>query len=283
MKSLKTVTAKLWTARSWTLGLAALFSICVMAHKKVDYPLIETTNTHTIDIACVELTDTATIIRTDAYYHPHNWIRISSESYLQANGKKYKLTGAEGIMPDSLFWMPDSGKAHFNLYFEPLPDGTQSFDFIESDCENCFKLYGIDLTGQQNFETPEGVPSELLKVDKNTSVPDPILKVGKTTLRIHFLHYRPELGESVNLYVNTLFGEQQPYENVAIDPKTATATLSFLQYGTAQLSMVWGRLSGIGRSYLAPGEETDIYVDLRLSADNLLPTNMYILPARTPT
>ena len=57
------------------------------------------------------------------------------------------LQGSEGILPDSLFWMPDSGEASFVLKFGPLPRGTKSFDFIESDCDDCFKLYGVDLNG----------------------------------------------------------------------------------------------------------------------------------------
>ena len=59
--------------RVWTLGLAILLASCVMGHKKVDYPLIETFNMQTFDIACVELADTATALTVNvdvrfAYY-----------------------------------------------------------------------------------------------------------------------------------------------------------------------------------------------------------------------
>ena len=255
---------------AWLLALAALLASCSGGNKTADYPLVEATNTQTIDIARVELTDTATIIRTDAYYQPNYWICISSESYLRAEGKRYRLTGAEGITPDSLFWMPDSGKAHFTLRFEPLPAGTRSFDFIESDCDDCFKLYGIDLTGKQAFDTPDEVPAELQQIDLQAAVPDPILKTGTTTVRIHLLHYRPELGREVNMYVNTLLGRQQPYENIPVDTATATATLSFLQCGTAQAALVsaWGSL--MAEAYLAPGDTTDVYVDMRYSGYQIL-------------
>lgn len=139
-----------WRTGAGVLTLLAWLTSCGPNNKAVEYPLIETANTNALDIAKVELTDSATILHTDAYYRPHNWIRISSESYLQAGGKRYMLTGAEGITPDSLFWMPESGEASFTLCFEPLPSGTTSFDFIESDCEDCFKLFGIDLTGKKH-------------------------------------------------------------------------------------------------------------------------------------
>ena len=57
--------------------------------------------------------------------------------------------------------MPASGEASFTLAFEPLPRGTRSFDFIESDCDDCFKLYGIDLTGLTSYSEPEGLPDNV--------------------------------------------------------------------------------------------------------------------------
>ena len=119
-----------------------LAASCTQRDKCVENPLIESANTMTLDISKVELNDTATVLHTDAYFHPGYWIRISSESYLLADGKRYALTGTEGIDADSLFWMPKSGEASFQLTFEPLPRGTHSFDFIEGDCEDCFKLFG---------------------------------------------------------------------------------------------------------------------------------------------
>ena len=105
-----------WRTGAGVLTLLAWLASCGPNNKTVEYPLIETANTNALDIAKVELTDSATILHTDAYYRPHNWIRISSESYLQAGGKRYMLTGAEGITPDSLFWMPESGEASFTRY-----------------------------------------------------------------------------------------------------------------------------------------------------------------------
>ena len=239
-----------------------------MGYKKVDYPLIETFDMQTFDIACVELADTATAltVNVDVRFANQNRVCVGSGTCLQADGVKYRLTGAKGITPDSLFKLSDLDKATFTLLFEPLPQETERFDFIGQDRGEGIRLYGIDLTGKQSFDVPEGVPAGLLKkVDRETSVPDPVFQTGTTTLRIHFLYYRPELWKSFNLYVNTIFGEQQSYENIPIDPATATATLSFLQCGTVNASLVLGYMSGVGGVYLAPGEKkVDVYVDLRL-------------------
>lgn len=82
-------------------------------------PLIGAANTMTLDFPKIELSDTATVLHVDAYFRPHNWIRIDAGSYLLADGQKYMLQGSEGILPDSLFWMPDSGEASFVLKFGP--------------------------------------------------------------------------------------------------------------------------------------------------------------------
>ena len=241
--------------------LPLAFAACQSGPRTVENPLVETSNTMTLDIVKVELTDTATILQVDAYFQPRYWIRIDSKTYLQADGKKYALTAAQGITPDSLFWMPDSGEASFQLTFQPLPLGTKKFDFIEADCEDCFKLYGIDLTGKATYDTPEGIPAEALVMDGNASVPEPIFKSGETTVDVHLLYYRPELVKELNLYVNTLWGSQE--ENTAsIDPETGTATFRFKQYGPAQGLMAIGRLGG-STLWLAPGEHVELYYDMR--------------------
>lgn len=249
---------------SWlaAVTMAMLLAACTQRNKCVDNPLIESSNTMTLDITRVELSDTATVLHTDAYYRPNYWIRISSESYLLADGKKYALTGTQGIDADSLFWMPDSGEASFQLTFEPLPAGTRSFDFIESDCDDCFKLFGIDLTGKKEYDLPEGLPEEAMKASTTLpdSVPAPVFKVGETTVNLHLLGYRKGLAAEANLYLNTLLNRQQPYSS-PIDPETGTATFKFWQYGTTQA------LFGVGSSnssvWLAPGEHADVYIDMR--------------------
>lgn len=250
-----------WKTGARMLPLLALFVSCSPENKTVDYPLVETANTRLIDIARVELTDSATIIRTDAYHYPNNWIRIDAQSYLLADGKKYMLTGSEGITPDSLFWMPESGEASFTLMFEPLPANTRSFDFIESDCEDCFKLFGVDLTGKKTFDQPEGVPDELRASNGEADMPEFIFKTGTTTANVHLLYYRPELGKELRFFVEDIFGTQTEH-NANINPETKEVSFSFPQYGTTNC---WIDLnnSSLGTFWLAPGETTDIYVDMR--------------------
>ena len=243
---------------------ALMLAACQTGPKVVENPLIESANSMTLDIAKVELTDTATVVHVDAYFTPHYWIRIDSKTYLRAEGKNYALTNAQGITPDSLFWMPESGEASFVLSFQPLPKRTKSFDFIESDCADCFKLFGIDLTGKKSYDTPEGIPAEALQIDGNATMPAPVFKSGETTVEVHLLHHRKELGKEQAMYVNTLTGGQEEY-TAAIDSVTGVVTFKFSQYGLAEALFPMA-----GSVLLAPGEHVTVYIDQRFSGQRIV-------------
>lgn len=116
--------------------------------KTVKMPAAAFSNTRSLEITKVTLTDSVTVLDVNAFYIPKLWIRIVSDSYLQADDKKYMIRSGEGIDLDSLFYMPKTAKASFKLLFEPLPLNTETFDFIESDCRDCFKIWGIDLVNK---------------------------------------------------------------------------------------------------------------------------------------
>ncbi len=244
----------LFLAMAWTLLLAS----CGYRQRVVENPLIGNAATTAMDVVKVQLTDSVTVLDVNAYYYPNYWIKIASNAYLQAAGKQYALTGADGIEPDSLFWMPESGEASFRLMFEPLPDDTDTFDFIEP-AEDGWKIYDIDLTGEKHYGAPEGLPQEALQGDGWVSVPEPALKTGETTVRVHMLYFHKDIDTEVPLYLNTLCGMQEQL-TVPIDPETGIATAKFMQYGPAQALMALGVTI-----WLLPGETVDIYVDGRFN------------------
>ena len=54
-----------------TAATATIAASCSRTVKTVDYPLIETANSTTLDIAKVELSDTATVRHVNARYIPN--------------------------------------------------------------------------------------------------------------------------------------------------------------------------------------------------------------------
>ena len=92
---------------------------------------------HIVKVTGVKLLDEHTEVALHVTYPAGNWIKVDSNIYLQADGEQYKV---KAIVPDSTrtvpefnkkFWMPESGEVDFVMTFEPLPEGTEQFDFIE--------------------------------------------------------------------------------------------------------------------------------------------------------
>jgi thiol-disulfide isomerase/thioredoxin len=245
------------------LFLALTFTVCKAANRIVERPVTGAHNTSSIEINKVELTDDATVLYVDAFFRPKQWIRIASSAYLQGGDKKYKIEKGDGIDLDSLFWMPESGRASFKLVFPPVDSRLKAVDFIECDDAGCFKIFDIDLTGKAVYpEFPEGLPVDVknAKYDVSGKLPEPILQVGETKLNVHLLGYRKGLGNTVNMYVNSFFPDTQNEYEAKIDENTGTAQFVFQQYGT-NMAYISFNTRGTGL-YLSPGETADVYIDL---------------------
>lgn len=205
---------------------AILSSFSQQRPHEVEWPLINGSNSSTLDISKVELNDSNTVLHVNANFTPHYWIRIASDSYLMANGKKYAMTGTEGIDADKEFWMPESGHADFKLIFEPLPFSTEKFDFIEGNAKGAFRLWDVDLTGKEAERYPEGLPESLKQEFTDGKMPDMVFESGTTTIKFHLLPYRKELADGVCMYVNSIDGRQEEYPLEFDDEGNATVILT---------------------------------------------------------
>ena len=85
------------------------------------------------------------------------WFRIAKDSYLTANGKKYKLTAADGIKLDvdnfpevndftaKEDYIGEINYSDFALTFEPFDIIPTTFDFIEGDVEGAFVIRNVSV------------------------------------------------------------------------------------------------------------------------------------------
>ncbi|MDR0421823.1 MAG: TlpA family protein disulfide reductase [Proteiniphilum sp.] len=250
-----------------TLILLAMtcFGSCGKSERVVERPVFEVRNTGTLEIDRIVLSDTATIFYFDAFFTPNYWIRIDSRTYLLGDSVRYTITGAEGIELDKEFWMPESGEASFKLIFPPVDRRLKKIDFIESDCEECFKIYGIDLTGKASLSGyPEGLPRKLRNaaVDMSGPLPDAELTVGTTRVNLHLLGYRKGMTNGTcTMYNNRFFPRGQDETSVPVDWETGAASVEFEQYGTMSNFIL---VAGQSITFVtSPGETMDIYVDLQ--------------------
>ena len=99
-----------------------------------------------IDVNRVDLKETETMVSVTV-----NWrsdydafkFKISSGTYLLADGKKYSLLSADGIELDKSSKTNDDNKRDIVFHFQPLPLNTKVLDFIEGESDKAFKICGI--------------------------------------------------------------------------------------------------------------------------------------------
>lgn len=232
----------------------ALFSL--WSQKIVEIPFVEYANTKTIEISKVTLSKKETILDIEVNYTPKYWIKITKDSYLNANGKKYKIHKGEGITLDQQFWIPESGKASFKLFFELLPENTSSFDFIEGDCEDCFKIYGINLTNK--VQLPK-IPKEYTQKYKTNPKFKAEFKKGNALVKGQIIGYRTDFGDVFCKYENPITGNSTQY-TINCD-KEGNFSISIPIYSPTTLSIV------LKKSFYIPlkvalNEESKIIINL---------------------
>lgn len=239
------------------ITLLILVAASVKAQTKtVELPRASFSNTRTVEIGKVVLTDTATVLNVEAFFRPGYWIKIVSDSYLQADGKKYMIRSGEGIELDSLFWMPESGRASFTLTFDPLPMDTESFNFIESDCEDCFKIWGINLSDPHAALTE--IPEEYLQANQSEEDFEIKWSKGDATVSGTIAEYVPGTLHWELTYTNPITGRENKVP-VEVDDNGAFST-RITVYSPTNLFLS-SRAAYIPIK-VAPGKESKIFVNL---------------------
>ena len=131
------------------LGLAdAVNGLIVKQDNSANYQL---------SIRKVEANANGTTVGFRYYSHKEYWFRIVKDSYLEANGKKYKVTAADGIKLDennfttvkatdaTEDFVSNLSYSDFTLTFEPFDTIPDTFDFKEGDGERAFVIRNVSL------------------------------------------------------------------------------------------------------------------------------------------
>ncbi len=256
----------LWTA----LLMAALLCACNQAERVVEFPFVGVANTTDVVVERVECTDSATLLTMRVHSLPGRWIRVPSDAHLVAEGKKYRLTGSQGIILDEKLVIPEDKDTCFTLMSEPLPVHCQTFDYVGGEFEpflkkgNEWRLCDIDLTGKTGREFPADLPTELQNVPNTDGLPNPTYAyaIGETTVNVHLLGYRRGICKEVKISLINTFEEQRTV-SVKIDSITGSGSAKFIQYGTCILHPAPDfSNNSYGNIFAAPGETVELYVNL---------------------
>lgn len=229
----------------------------------IENPVIESTNASTIDIKSISTSNKSTVVNFHARFRPHWWIRIAPDAYLEADGKKYEIIGAEDITLGKELYMPDSGECDFTITFAPLPRDVNKVDFIEGNSSGDFRIYGIDLTGHADpAAVNQGIPTALTGKVKMPRV-GPVMAVDSAVINIHIPDFGKWGDSELSLQKeNALYVDGNGTSELELD-SLGNARISTLLYGPASYLLV---SNGVGYPIIvAPGENIDVYLDVNAS------------------
>ena len=251
---------------SWLMlvGLMLLVS-CSLDNRVIEKPVFLASNTTSIEVSKVTLTDSTTVLDIFARYQPKYWIRIAGSSYLTDDkGNTYPVQSGIGIELDKEFWMPESGEAEFQLVFPRLRNGAKYFNFSEGpEVEGGFSIWGVQL---KSSELPElQLPEEVLtqKVDKDAPLVEPVLKYDEATIKGKVLDYQPGMPATLNVITfNPLVGYDGDV-NVTIEADGSfTHTMNVLC--TSRIYLVYqGMMTNQVEIFVEPGQVSEVYLNIR--------------------
>ena len=150
-------------------------------------------------ITKVEFSKEKTTLHVVYQYPPDEWFRVSKESYLQSDGKKYAIVGSDSIaLGEECYTDEETWLREFVLYFKPLPLDTKEFDFLEGTASNDFKVFNIHEESYTMPVTP--VPDEY-KADYAEEDVLAELKYSDEPATIHFkaMNYRKGMNTEVQV------------------------------------------------------------------------------------
>lgn len=239
---------------------ATLTSLVYAQQRVIERPPFMVWNMSTLEISKITLDDKATILDINAYGRAKTRITIASESWLKDDkGILYPIRYGEGIDLGQQFYFPESGEASFKLFFDPVPESAVTLDFSEGNGQRAFRIWGIQL--QSDTLPPLILPDEAVvhQPDMDADLPEPQIKYGKGVLKGKILEYRPEMGE-LSVFLGSSDLTMGGIARLNINNKGE------FRYEANLTSVKPGKLNVNNQEidfFIAPGEETEIIVNLR--------------------
>ena len=99
-----------------------------------------------LDVTKVELKKDETVVYITVHLrsdYPDYRFQFVGDTYLKAGDQRYALVSADGMELNTYVQTDKEGKRDIAFHFQPLPQDTKSFDFIEGDGERAFQIKGI--------------------------------------------------------------------------------------------------------------------------------------------
>lgn len=249
-----------------TYSIGLLMAVCfswvavqAYARKEITKPCFVTTNTRSLEVTKITLTDEYTRLDAVMYGTPGDYATISDKTFLWAAGQRFPLREAEHVSiggltePES---MPENGRLHVCLLFAPLPADVHAVDFV--DREDGWHIQGLQLTGIEPYVF---VPDFLQNIPakKPTPLQEPALNPGKGIINGYILGY--DEGTEVNASLKV--ADWLTYSGTILPVRIRKDGSFHVECDLLMATCVRLQLNGASLDFLLlPGKELTIHIHL---------------------
>ncbi len=233
----------------------------------VENPPFSVRNYSTVEIDKIVLNDTATVFYMTAHQRKGRWFKIVSDTYIRVNGEELIVLTAEGIELDKEEYTDDSNTRMFSLVFPPINPDITHIDFIESDCDNCFKIWGIELKSEvisNRIKIPDEVIEDAGKKGENAYLlPEDFSNAGIAYFNGMIYGYVPEMKSEIRIGgINPITYEEIEIEIPVADNGSFSVNVPLLTSTAVYVNTPFYSNEII----LSPGKNSGLHIDLQQKA-----------------
>lgn len=241
-----------------TLLLVA-FCCVIQAKKTVKLPYFLARNNKYIEIEAVTLSKKSTVLDVKLYGRAGSKVSIEASTILRVDGKDYALRSVAGLAVGEFVPIPATGELSLVMQFDPLPESTESFDYIETPGKSDgWSVWGIRLDGKKpQVDLPESVKTHTPNFAN--PLPSAEFHAGKTVITGRLLGYKPEYDVKVS------FRNSAWYFSYFLSPAVNVAADGTFRIDTEVMLPTKTTLSVAGKSitlFIIPNGTLDVTVSL---------------------
>ena len=248
------------------IALLAIVAMAGRAQKTVvwEQPVIGYTKYNYFKIQKVELAKDRTSLYMSITYPSEAWFRFSPDSYIEADGKRYAITGSDSIeLGKEAHTSPQTMKKDFVLHFQPLPQKTKVFDMLESTQKNDFTFFYIHPSDYMIPETP--VPADFCADYLEEDVwPDNVFSEEPAVVHFKALNYKKGMDAEIRTMYFDITNPNSYNELRFFLDDEGCADFSCKVYfpTTLQFAIPSTEGTSFARPHVAPGKEVTILIDM---------------------
>ena len=227
-------------------------------------PFVGYSNTSTLTVDKVEFEKGKTVMHVTAAAPEGTSVKVSSDAYLSADGKQYAIKKVSRLGMDKEYAMPDSGRVHFAMQFEPLPADTRLLHFVEGEAAGGWRLCNIR---KDKDDLKTVIPEEWkdVKYAQSEELPESRFSDDSTHLHIQVLNYHAEMREEIRLELMSCDMPVNGYIRTYGISEDGTVAIGLHLYFPTTLSL---KFKGCYYDVLAlPGEKLSILLDAEKNGD----------------